>query len=343
MPVLHASVSLLPVVIFLSGLMVLDSFQLVRLRFVLLSLLFGSIAALGAYGVNTLLLARVELPLATYSRYIAPLIEESLKAGFVAYIIRANRVGFSVDAAIHGFAVGAGFAVVENIYYLSTVANAGIEVWIVRGLGTAIMHGGATTVFAMLLKRLTEREHRSAISSYVPAFVAAYGLHSLYNHFIFPPITGTALLLVVFSGLILTLFSESEKGTRAWLGSGFDTDQELLGLILSGNISSTRTGAYLRMLKERFDGPVVVDMLCLIRLRVELSIRAKGLMMMREAGFEPPPDGTTRSKFTELKYLESSIGRTGLLAIEPIHRWTRRDLWQLHFLDEKKRPQRGNV
>ena len=56
--------------------------------------------------------------------------------------------------------------------------------------------------------------------------------------------------------------------------------------------------------------------------------------MMREAGFEPRPDELVKAKFDELQYLEDSIGNTGLMAVEPIHKWSREDLWQLTLLSD---------
>ena len=61
-----------------------------------------------------------------------------------------HRIGFLVDAAIFGFAVGTGFALAENLYYLHLAAEAGMGTWIVRGFGTALMHGGATALFAVM-------------------------------------------------------------------------------------------------------------------------------------------------------------------------------------------------
>ena len=53
---------------------------------------------------------------------------------------------------------------------------------------------------------------------------------------------------------------------------------------------------------------------------------------MRENGFDPPVDEATGEKFVELRYLEASIGKTGLLAIQPMLHMTRKDLWQLNML-----------
>ena len=53
---------------------------------------------------------------------------------------------------------------------------------------------------------------------------------------------------------------------------------------------------------------------------------------MRENGFEVPVDDATREKFTEMRYLEGSIGRTGIIALQPMLRMSRKDLWQLYML-----------
>jgi hypothetical protein len=73
-------------------------------------------------------------------------------------------------------------------------------------------------------------------------------------------------------------------------------------------------------------------MLCYLRLHVELALRAKGLLMMREAGFAAAPDEETRASFKELEYLEDSIGPTGKLAMAPFVRISGHELWQLYML-----------
>lgn len=80
-------------------------------------------------------------------------------------------------------------------------------------------------------------------------------------------------------------------------------------------------------------GPVVVDMLCYLRLYTELALRAKGALMMRENGLDTPVGERTRAKFEEMRYLETSIGKTGCLAMRPFLQMTRKDLWQLYVLE----------
>jgi hypothetical protein len=88
------------------------------------------------------------------------------------------------------------------------------------------------------------------------------------------------------------------------------------------------------MLKTQFAPEVLVDMVCYLRIRVELAIAAKGILMMREAGFKASPPEGIGEQFAELRHLEHSIGATGRLALAPFLRHSTRDLWQIYMLDQ---------
>jgi hypothetical protein len=73
-------------------------------------------------------------------------------------------------------------------------------------------------------------------------------------------------------------------------------------------------------------------MVCYLRLHLELTIQAKGILMMREAGFDVPPAEDVREKFVELRVLTHAIGQTGRLALLPFLHTSGRELWQMHML-----------
>ena len=329
---LAVAVSVLPVFLFLGALVLMDSYKLVAPRAILLSVAAGMVAGLAAWAANVWLQPALGMDWGQYSRYVAPLVEEPLKAAFVVWLLKRNKVGFVVDAAIHGFGIGTGFAFLENLYYLQANPGAPIWTWIVRGLGTAIMHGAATSIVAMVARTL--HKGSGAFSSYLvlPGLAVAVVLHSLYNHFLLQPLLATALIVLVFPYLSVAVFQQSERDTKAWLGTGFDTDQELLRVVRSGQVAGTPVGSYIKTLRSRFSAEVIVVMMCLLRLRAELAIRAKGVLMMREAGFDAAPDPKIKGQFEELRYLEKSIGKTGLLALHPILHTGTRDLRQLSVL-----------
>ena len=332
--VLALAVSVLPVFLLLMALVLIDSYKLVALRAVLLSVGAGVFAASASYLVYIGPRAALGLEPAWYSLYAAPVVEESLKAAFFIYLLVRDRVGFVVDAAIIGFGIGTGFAFLENLYYLRVSPDATVWTWIVRGFGTAIMHGGSTAILAMVSKALYDRSASPRLWRILPGLAVAVVLHSLYNHFLLQPLLATALIVLVFPWLCIAVFQQSERETRSWLGTGFDMDQELLRAMRAGQVSGTPVGKYLTTVRSRFPAEVIVDMMCLLRLRAELAIRAKGLLMMREAGFDAEPDPTLREKFEELRYLERSIGKVGLLALRPFLHTSTRDLWQLNMLDQ---------
>jgi hypothetical protein len=271
----------------------------------------------------------------TLVRYVAPVVEEMLKSAVIVYLISRHRVAFLVDAAIIGFAVGAGFAAVENIHYFVALHENAVAMWVVRGFGTALMHGSVSAIMAIISKQLVERHGGPHLWIFLPGFALAVVLHSGFNHFFIAPTVTTVLILVVLPVFFVGVFHFSETRTREWLGTGFDTDAELLEIVTAGRASDSRIGSYLAELRERFPPPTLVDMVCLLRLRLELSIRAKGILLARQAGFEVPPDPDMEGRFEELRFLEQSVGRTGLLALSPLFHFSDRDLWQYHMIAKR--------
>jgi RsiW-degrading membrane proteinase PrsW (M82 family) len=330
---LRISVSVVPVFVFLAGLVFLDSFKLVKLRSILQIILLGCIVAALSFVANGPIQKWLALELAVYSRYVAPVVEELLKAMPIIYLLSRRKIGFMVDAAVYGFAVGAGFAFVENVYYLQSLQDPSLFIWIIRGFGTAVMHGGTTAIFAVLSKNLSDRRDSLGPSVFLPGFAIAVLVHSFFNHFLLPPLVNTITQLVALPVLITITFTQSEKMLRDWLEVGLDSDVRLLEYITTGTVSETRVGKYLHLLRTRFPGEVVADMLCLLRIHLELAARAKGILLMREAGFRIPVDPETHESLAELRFLEKSIGKTGRLAISPILHTTSRHLWQLYLLD----------
>lgn len=335
--VASAAAGFVPVLALLGALTALDAYKLVRLRHVLYTVGMGAVLALvGRFG-GTPLADALPLSAPAFSRYVAPILEEGLKALLLAWIVRTHRVGFAVDAAIQGFAVGAGFALVENVFYWTSHRDAGFSVWLVRGVGTAVMHAGAAAVFAVVMKTLHDRRKSWMGGAWVPALAAAAGLHSLYNHFLLSPVVSAMVIAVAIPAAVVAAFRWAQRSVESWLALGFDADTEMLELILAGKVSDSPVGRYLESMREHFEGPVLLDLLNYLRVRLELGIRAKGLLMLREAGFPAEPDPETREQLAEMEFLERSIGPAGKLALAPFLRTGSADAWQWTLLRGERR------
>lgn len=327
----------LPVLLFLAALRLLDSFKLVSRAATVRSLSFGAVSAFLALAVSGLAMNWLGVDPPVLRKYLAPAFEECLKASYLLLLISRAKVGFMVDAAIHGFAIGTGFAVVENVYYVKTVPDGSIGLWLVRGLGTAVMHGSATAIVGLLAKTFSDFDGPPARALTLAGLAIAIGVHSLYNHFVLNPFLTVALLFAAMPLLVLVVFERSEAATRKWLGTGLARDVELLESILSGSIVQSRVGAYLDSIRTRFAGPVVADMLCYLRVHLELAARAKGILLARSAGVDIPIDPGVLANLRELRYLERAIGPTGKAAILPLLGSSKQDLWQIYMLGSGSR------
>jgi RsiW-degrading membrane proteinase PrsW (M82 family) len=328
----RAAIGLAPVTIFLGLLWVLDSYKLIRPALLLRAVLAGGAVALLSYVLARVLLVDAGVSQLLLTRYFAPFYEELGKAAFLIWAVRTRRAGFMVDAAILGFAVGTGFATVENLYYLTALSDSSLALWGIRGFGTAMLHGSTTAVVGIVALALGEARKHGGIVAFGPGLALAFVVHSAFNHFVLSPAASAAVLLIGFPALVVVVFQRSEKLLRGWLDVGFGSDVELLGMLRSGQIATTRIGTYLRSLRGRFPGEVLADMLCFLQLHVELSIKAKGLLLLQEAGLEPPPDPQIAERLHELGELQKSIGTTGRLALSPLLHVDSRELWQLRML-----------
>jgi RsiW-degrading membrane proteinase PrsW (M82 family) len=330
---MHASIALVPVLLFLAALVYFDSFKLLQFRTVLVVVAFGALVAGASYPLNTFAYGRFSGEFQSFSRYVSPWIEEFLKAVPLVFLIRTRRVGLQVDAAIVGFAVGTGFALVENLYYLASRPDATLVVQVIRGFGTAIMHGGATTTLAMISVTIYEKRPSSGFHIFLPGYLAAVALHSGFNQLLVRPVLATLLILLVLPFVIYCVFQYSERALRDWLDSDLDSKVRLLESIQIGTFLDSSSGRYLQSLRDRFRGEDLADMLCYVRLHGELALRAKGVLLLRESGMdELPIDLETRQSLTELAQLERAIGKTGVLALRPLIMASGKDIWQLRLL-----------
>jgi protease PrsW len=224
-----------------------------------------------------------------------------------------------------------------------------IFLWIIRGFGTAVMHGGTTAIFSILSKGFYDRADEIQVINYyknrfkgiklftlivviIPGLLSAMIIHSFFNHLLIPVIFITILQLIVLPLLIIIIFRRNERALRDWMEKGLENEVLLLDQIDSGSFSETHAGKYILALENRFSGPILADMICMIKIHIELSIKAKGVILLRKGGLNVKIDEEVKDKLEELKYLENSVGATGKMAVKPIFSQSTKDLWQLYML-----------
>jgi len=124
-----------------------------------------------------------------------PIIEEALKSVMLFALITSPRFRYIVDGAIYGFASGIGFAIVENILYISNNPGAALAISVSRALSTSLMHATTSSLIGIALGHLRRSGNRTKILWALGGFVPAMATHIIYNNIV-SRLDGTALLLV---------------------------------------------------------------------------------------------------------------------------------------------------
>jgi hypothetical protein len=332
---LKTLIALLPVIALVVVLDHLDSHRLLGVRFILKVFAVGGSIAIASAFVNGFVLDYSQAGFLNYTRYGAPIIEETLKAAALIFLFRTNRIGFLIDAGILGFTVGAGYSFVENIYYLNLAHYAHYGTWFVRGFGTAIMHGGATAIFAIMAQTLTERHFKMNPLLYLPGLFAAIILHSIFNHFPVSPVLSTAVTLLILPTLLFMLFERNTVSIHNYLEVDFDSHKKLLRQIEHGEFTDCEAGRLLADIEQVVNGAVAQDMVYYFHLHTELVLSAEQLLLAREQGLNLNVKKEIVEKLTEFHGLEKSIGKAGMKALRPHLHFSHKELWEVHLLDDE--------
>ncbi|MEX0644782.1 MAG: PrsW family glutamic-type intramembrane protease [Parvularculaceae bacterium] len=334
-----AVVAMAPVLALLLVFDRLDVFNLIKFRMIAVLLLIGGGLAAVSFFANWRVMDGFPIGFSNHSRYVAPAIEEALKAIPLVILFAGNRLGFKLDAAIAGFAVGAGFSMVENGWYLSAYADANLSAWLVRGFGTAVMHGGATALFAVIAHEMTENQaegkaahYRFNLALFVPALLAAMILHSMFNHFPDRPLLVMALTLLIVPVSLFLILARSERATHQWLKEDFVSHQQALKDIREGRFADSEAGRAIRDLTRRFRGATSELAFSYVELKTELVLRAEELILARQQGDAADVTDKDRENFERLDELKRRLGQPVLAAFTPYLGFSRNDLWELEQL-----------
>lgn len=340
---IKAFIALAPVVLLLVVFDRLDAFNLISAREIAILLGVGGAAAAFSFFANLRVMDGFPIGFSAFTRYISPIIEESLKGAPIIYLFARNRLGFKVDAAIAGFAVGAGFSVIENVWYLFTITEANVTAWLVRGFGTAIMHGGATAIFAIVSHEMTERQAEASAAHYrfnpllfAPGLAIAMVVHSLFNHFPAQPLVIMALTLLLAPATIFLALIRSDHATQQWLAADKAAHEQMLADIRAGHFAETPRGQAIATIADRL-GDHAGDARSYVELKTELVLRAEELIHAAQSGQAIAPTDQDKEKFVALDALEHRLGPITLAALAAPLGFTRNDLWELSRLRARVR------
>ena len=303
--------ALLPVIIYIFMVYKIDNFSLISIKNLFLQVTCGMVAALVCFGLFQLTGSILS---EDQSEFFNPVLEEIIKAIPLLWLATRKKIVFFIDSIICGAAVGGGFSILENIFYLVFGNEMGIGTILFRGLEVALIHMGCSAIVAaglMLAFRIIERFRsrlsikKSDIGMSIFLLLEAPVLHVFHNTIHFVP-------------LVQFIF--------------------VFGTLSSGQLDNTTTGRFLLSVKEKFPPEDFFDIICYVQLHVELSVAAKSRVMIRESGLVKDLPLTEENKtlilsqYEEYKILEQKLGKVARMTIAPIVKYYPADYKALEAL-----------
>ena len=338
----HWGLALVPVMILLAIFVWLDAFELMSLKEILLLLVLGGVAAVATYPVSGRMLDTLPIGFSNYSRFVAPWIEEAIKALVVIALFRFNRIGYKVDAVISGFAIGAGFSVVENIIYLTIYPEYGAGTWLVRGLGTAVMHGTTLAILAAVAHEFAERENRQAASAFgfnlmwfVPGYLIAVALHTAFNQFPDRPLLAMIGAAVFAPVAIIAIFHFGTAEAERWLATDRAAHQAELDALRAGRWPDAPSGRKISALAEQLDPQSAGRIRRYWELQAWLIVEAEESMIEEAAGEVRVDHEEVRAAIAEMDGLRRALGRSTFAALQALLPFSRNDYWEVSELRQR--------
>ena len=322
--------AILPIVIYIFVVYKIDNFSLISIRNLFLQVLCGMIAALVCFGLFQLtgmILSERQ------SDIFNPVLEEIIKAVPLLWLATRKKIVFFIDSVICGAAVGGGFSILENIFYLLLGDEMGIGTVLFRSLEVALIHMGCSAIVAaslMLVTRLVLRARsrlsigKGNIAMTAFLLLAPPILHVCHNMFHFNPLMQFVFVFGTMGGLLVWIYFYDVEMIHSWLDTGLDKQLSLLDSIKNGRLDDTTAGYFLESVKEAFPPEDFFDIICYVQLHVELSVTSRSRVMVRESGLEqdfPLTDEMKElilSQYTEYKLLEKRLGNAARMTIAPI-------------------------
>lgn len=335
------ALALVPVLLLTLVFVWLDVFKLMSRSEIVVLLVLGGLVAAFTYPISGAFLDTLPIGFNLYSRFVAPWLEEALKALVIITLFRFNRIGIKLDAVITGFAVGAGFSVVENILYLLRFENLPPQVWMVRGLGTAIMHGTTMAILAAIAQEFAERNLHAAARDFrfnplwfLPGFLVAVAIHTIFNQFPGEPMLAMLGTLVLAPIALIAILQFGTKEADEWLAREEEQHRLLVETLQSGRFPDTPEWRKIADLGERL-GPrgkaLIRDYVTVLS---ELILSGESAFLNKTDEKVLAHDNGLNARFDRLAELQKQLGKTTLHALTSLLPFSRNDYWELKELRE---------
>jgi len=211
----------------------------------------------------------------------------------------------------------------------------------VRGLGTAVMHGSAVAVLAATAHEFAEREMRGTVADFnfnllwfIPGYLGAVAIHTAFNQFPEQPMMAMIATLAIAPFLIMGMFRFGAVEAQKWLSHEREVHRVALEAWQAGRYPDDDSGKKIAALVARSDPRTALN----IR---EYCEQLTFLAWTAEDALHDQVDDVSKveveagAAFDRLEALRHDLGKTSFAALKPLLPFSRNDYWEISELEER--------
>lgn len=334
---LGSILALIVPLLFLGIIRTFDFYQTRQLHVLLKCLLWGMIS----FAPATIIYKALEIiwpeHLGTINHFVVPIYEELLKSLILLYLFRHAKITYSVDGALYGFAIGTGFAIVENFGYIYGPPSEATIVALQRVFSANLVHAISSAVIGISLGMFYSKTSETRWQVPVIGFLLAIGQHMLYNNiaYIINASDGIVPLGIVFvPGLpgiffIRYFMQRGVKQSQDWIKEKLGIDNRMTQGEVSLIDRLTSSNDILFPVVERFGTETASKVEQLLYLQARLGIKRKSLdHVQNNEGMRNSIETEIQEMQTEMEDVRHSIGAYKMLFIRGLFTKEMVSVWE---------------
>jgi RsiW-degrading membrane proteinase PrsW (M82 family) len=326
------AIALLVPIVFLWLLRKFDLHKTAKFGLNLITLGCGLVAYWLAAQINPWVQVNTGLEWNQIVRFVAPVVEELLKAVILIYLVNRADFNYVVDGALYGFGAGIGFAIIENLEY---VQRASIEVALVlaiaRVFSTNLMHATSSGLIGTALAyHRGDKNKRRGWLYILGGYVIAMGFHGVFNAMV-----NSRILLVfaiaygvVGAGLIWYVIRHGMDAQKEWVGEklGMEdrvTKEETRAVTSIDKVVETLIEPF----RERFGDEKVPLVKDLMYKQAEMGIKRKLLDATPSPTKRKEVEEIIQGLYKEMEVLRKQIGMYPMMFVREVYLEQEIRLW----------------
>lgn len=321
--VIPVAISLVIPIVFLFALRSFDLHKTAKFGMNIATLIGGIVAYMLAAQINPAVANSGWLEWRQVVRYVAPVVEEILKAIILIYLVNRADFNYIVDGALYGFGAGIGFAIIENVEYVRGNIDSAMLVALARVFSTNLMHATSSGLIgtSLAFHRGNQNKQQGLLVVF-GGYILAIFFHGLFNTMVnagaflaFAIIYG-----VVWAALIWFAIRRGMDTQKGWVG-------EKLGMEDRVTKEETRavTGidkmvdTLIEPFRERFGDEKVHLVKDLMYKQAEMGIKRKLLEATPSPTKRKEVEDIIQGLYREMEFLRKEIGMYQMMFVREVY------------------------